>query len=446
MHTLEDLFAITTQDLIGKICNDYYAMYLFNTEEEKVYPVKLSKELTMEPGRTYPPTESYLCGRLTDSIEPQYRAAVYEFFSLASLRSLSENDRRELMYLQTGGRWIKAVLLPVKVKAGKTTVVLATLRDITESRMQLNEVSEEKRIETNRADNYYRLFLAAAEEMYVSIIKINIATGKANRLFLDQGSIVERSLEGGLKTLYNDFLESIHPDDKEAILKKTAYGHLEKLPLDRKVEYTYRRKNKLGQYKWYSTFLRLDYDYYGKLTATVFTVDINEEIMERARLKDLSEHDALSYLFNRTKLEHMKNTEYQTLSSCGVLFFDINNLKDVNDTQGHGAGDELICQVADSIRSITNRNIHAYRLGGDEFIVIICDAPKSAMENLVHMWQARLQELADMTGRKCSVAVGAAWSQAPVVVQELIEEADKAMYVKKRLMKSELSNKAEDKS
>lgn len=168
---------------------------------------------------------------------------------------------------------------------------------------------------------------------------------------------------------------------------------------------------------------------------TPFHIQYERLSQESMRLRQLCEHDELTYLFNRTKLATMMDSEYRVLSSCAVLFFDINSLKEVNDTLGHKAGDTLLCQFAESIRSIANHDVHPYRYGGDEFIVVVCNAQESELDMLLEMWRDRLNHLIRRGGIPCSVAVGRAYSSAPFVLSELILEADKAMYENKRKMK-----------
>lgn len=168
---------------------------------------------------------------------------------------------------------------------------------------------------------------------------------------------------------------------------------------------------------------------------TPFHIQYERLSQESMRLRQLCEHDELTYLFNRTKLAAMMDSEYRELSSCAVLFFDINSLKEVNDTLGHKAGDTLLCQFAESIRSIANHDVHPYRYGGDEFIVVVCNAQESELDMLLEMWRDRLNHLIRRGGIPCSVAVGRAYSPAPFVLSELILEADKAMYENKRKMK-----------
>ena len=152
-------------------------------------------------------------------------------------------------------------------------------------------------------------------------------------------------------------------------------------------------------------------------------------------MKTLSELDQLTDLYNRNKLLQMIHDDYQNLSSCGILFFDMNNLKSANDTQGHDAGDRLICMVAESLRSVTGRSVQAFRYGGDEFLIVACNCPEEQLDTLILMCQNRLNTLSARAGATVSVAVGKAWSAAPFDMHVLIHRADRDMYQNKRNMK-----------
>jgi diguanylate cyclase (GGDEF)-like protein len=164
--------------------------------------------------------------------------------------------------------------------------------------------------------------------------------------------------------------------------------------------------------------------------------DIDASIREHNALRDRSEHDALTDLFNRTKLDDMRRAEYRGLETCGVMFFDINNLKKTNDTLGHEAGDELICLAAESVRSITNRRIMAYRYGGDELLVVAANVTREEFEQSMRLWGIRLESLNKTARNKCSMALGSVWDESGEDIDELIKRADALMYENKKLMKA----------
>jgi diguanylate cyclase (GGDEF)-like protein len=177
----------------------------------------------------------------------------------------------------------------------------------------------------------------------------------------------------------------------------------------------------------------------GARTAMYMQQDIESSIREHNAMRDKSEHDAMTDLFNRSKLDEMKKLEYGGLDTCGVLFFDINYLKRTNDTLGHDAGDELIRLASESIRSITNRHVMAYRIGGDEMLVVAANTSREDFEQMLELWSVRLEALNAASDIKCSMAVGSAWSSEPDI-DALIRAADAQMYQHKKAMKAEREN------
>lgn len=80
----------------------------------------------------------------------------------------------------------------------------------------------------------------------------------------------------------------------------------------------------------------------------------------------LSQTDPLTGAYNRRRLEAM-GPIYAKSPHLTLVFLDVDNLKQVNDTQGHAAGDALLRETADILR---NSGAHIYRIGGDEFLLI----------------------------------------------------------------------------
>ena len=240
---------------------------------------------------------------------------------------------------------------------------------------------------------------------------------------------------------YNVICDNVFNDDRTQFQSDTNYGSFGKVKEVKRVSFNYRSKIRSKDYRWYNTVMRWN-EVNGKLPfVMLLTKDITTDMTERSRLKDVSEHDSLTYLFNRTKLESMVETEYQQLNSCAILFFDINNLKEVNDRSGHFAGDRLIAMVSDSIRAIMNRRIHGYRIGGDEFIVVVCNAKPKEVDAIVQKWKENLALVFANSDVMSSVAVGVAWSAAPFDFNKLQAEADIDMYRNKMEMKSALIKK-----
>ncbi len=106
------------------------------------------------------------------------------------------------------------------------------------------------------------------------------------------------------------------------------------------------------------------------------TVVIVEDITERktaeAKINHMARFDAVTGLPNRSffhdQLENALRAT-RTLDSCAVLFIDLDQFKQVNDTLGHPVGDRLLTSVADRLRGIVRPTDTVARFGGDEFVV-----------------------------------------------------------------------------
>ena len=105
--------------------------------------------------------------------------------------------------------------------------------------------------------------------------------------------------------------------------------------------------------------------------------DISEQKQTAERLTELTLHDALTGLANRVlfadRLGHAVERSRQPAERIAVLFIDLDRFKSVNDNFGHAAGDELLRQAADRMRSAVRPADTVARLGGDEFTVLCED-------------------------------------------------------------------------
>ncbi len=102
--------------------------------------------------------------------------------------------------------------------------------------------------------------------------------------------------------------------------------------------------------------------------------DITDETRAQARVQYLSQHDALTGLPNRNQLRDYLDTKLASLTNTSwltVLYVDLDRFKPVNDTLGHGAGDEVLAGVANRLRQCVRADDLVARLGGDEFVMVM---------------------------------------------------------------------------
>ncbi len=151
---------------------------------------------------------------------------------------------------------------------------------------------------------------------------------------------------------------------------------------------------------------------------------------------ELNEKDSMTLLYNQIKLDEMIETKYQNLKSCGVLFFDLNGLRKLNQEYGVEVGNTAICIVAESIRALENENVMAYRYSSNNLLVIASDYSKDEIRNLINVWEKNWNKIHKESKIDYSISVGIAWDNAPVCVGELIAKANADMYRNKELMRA----------
>ncbi len=163
---------------------------------------------------------------------------------------------------------------------------------------------------------------------------------------------------------------------------------------------------------------------------------------ELARVADehayAATHDALTGLANRRQLLDEGTEQLDTRHADGVtalVLIDLNHFKEVNDTLGHAAGDQVLVQVAERLRGAAQPTDLVARLGGDEFAVLLRGLPAPAVA--AHRAEAligTLHEPFDLDGMRISVEASGGIAAAPATggIAELLRRADVAMYQAKR--------------
>jgi diguanylate cyclase (GGDEF)-like protein len=152
-----------------------------------------------------------------------------------------------------------------------------------------------------------------------------------------------------------------------------------------------------------------------------------------------ADHDALTGLLNRVGFRRHIDSLLERAPGdgglAGLLFVDLDNFKQVNDSYGHEAGDEVICKAAARLLSITRASDAVARLGGDEFAVVLADVEEEAS---VRSAEARARmafiEPFDVRGDEVSISAsvgGGLWPAHGRTVAELVRHADAAMYADK---------------
>ncbi|MEC5398226.1 diguanylate cyclase domain-containing protein [Uliginosibacterium sp. H1] len=167
--------------------------------------------------------------------------------------------------------------------------------------------------------------------------------------------------------------------------------------------------------------------------------DVTEELRAAQRLTDLAERDPLTGLFNRRRF--MEELERQIADAMrrgeqlGLLSFDLDGFKAVNDTHGHQAGDEVLIRLASELSAVIRRNEMLFRLGGDEFALLVSNTDAEPMEQLARRVLQRVSDIEfRFSDQAVSITVSMGIALAPHHAGErnaLIAMADRAMYAAK---------------
>ncbi len=230
--------------------------------------------------------------------------------------------------------------------------------------------------------------------------------------------------------LGEQFAGFVHPDD--LALLHGAYTH--GVP----AEIVFRLLNRFGEWRHleaHVTDLRSD----RQIRGVVFNArDISERVRLEEQLTRQAFHDGLTGMANRAlfrdRLDQALARSGRSLGVLAVLLVDLDGFKQVNDSLGHDAGDELLKVVAERFESELRPSDTLARLGGDEFAVLIDGAHESQASSVATRLLSSLAEPVWIAGRELSVgaSIGVALHPGGTARSEdLLRHADVAMYAAK---------------
>ena len=171
------------------------------------------------------------------------------------------------------------------------------------------------------------------------------------------------------------------------------------------------------------------------------TKDISDEVnaltSARDRFKSESETDKLTDLYNKGALERMAKARLNSGERDGLdalYVIDLDHFKEVNDTLGHQAGDEILKEFAKRLKKVFRTEDIVARFGGDEFVVVLTDMPN---EEVIQRKAAQINEVAlniqyeeKNAGISASIGIATAKGQE-MTYEELFSKADKSVYIVK---------------
>ena len=184
-------------------------------------------------------------------------------------------------------------------------------------------------------------------------------------------------------------------------------------------------------------YLVKDQGYLERLPTVIELADARARLRrELARVEYLIVHDELTGLINRSNLrdkaQQALSRAARKQSRCGLLLIDIDNFKHINDTIGHGCGDDILCQIADRLRKLLRDGDLCCRLGGDEFAIFMEDIDDiTGIATLAERVLQSLQQDLQVDRQSVHLTVSTGISLFPddgKDIETLIKNADLAMY------------------
>jgi diguanylate cyclase (GGDEF)-like protein len=171
---------------------------------------------------------------------------------------------------------------------------------------------------------------------------------------------------------------------------------------------------------------------------------VKQALLDR-ELRYLALTDDLTCLYNRRGFFAAATQQLKLAQRNGqsllLLFCDLDNLKKINDAYGHQEGDRALIRTADALEQSLRGSDILSRLGGDEFVALALETSNQTQEVILRRLEKNLKKSnAGESRYDLSLCVGAARfdPKRPITLGELMVQADKAMYEKKRIAQKSL--------
>jgi len=313
-------------------------------------------------------------------------------------------------------------LSPIKTNTGLN--VIAAIRDVTE-RKQLQKLLAE-------SEERWKFALESGNQgvwdWYVPKKIIYFSHAWKSMLGYQDNEI---------KNEQSEFETRVHPDDLPKVWAALK-NHFAKKTAEYTCEVRFRCKD--GSYKWIldrGKVIERDLD--GNVLRAIGThTDISSLKEQEARLKQLAEHDALTGLINRSlfedRLAHAISLAKRHHDNIAVLFLDLDDFKQINDTYGHATGDLLLCAATNRVQSSVRASDSLARLGGDEFALLLTEIKdEKQVVTIVEKIMHRFSKAFLIQDKKFKITLSIGIALYPDNGKQLlIEKADAAMYYVKK--------------
>lgn len=233
----------------------------------------------------------------------------------------------------------------------------------------------------------------------------------------------------------------VHPEERERFRK--AFNEVR--VTHRSAAVTHRMQSRHGEYRWLETTVRALNDPARAMRYQAVCRDVTSQVTSEARLEHQALHDPLTGMPNRTlfirRLDEVMTGATGRSRRFAVLFVDLDNFKLINDSLGHGRGDQLLVEVGERLKGCLRFDDTLARLGGDEFAVLVraVGDPTEAVE-VAEQILSQLHDSFTLDGSEIFVtaSVGVVVSTPNHTrTDDLLRDADVAMYRAKQKGKNQ---------
>lgn len=329
---------------------------------------------------TIPDIYAYMHQLITSQlIYPEYATASQRFTNPEYVqKSVFSGEKRIVQSYRrrtnVGDKWVTFAIIANHECTPENPIVLFTWREADSDTITLLDT------------------LPTVSALYDKLIRINLSNNTYEPILVDGDE--EGMLVGGvinMKAWWENFLynDDIVIEDIAEFNRIAGEGVLQKHFAEDPKPLSFRYRRKFGEkFRWMKLEIAPSVEFSEENQVMLLSLkDIHEEYIlqsrKRQKLIDDMSRDALTNLFNRLKfnadLEKIEKKD-NVLLTC--LYVDVNGLHELNNLLGHQKGDDMLCCVSDTlIKFFPEEN--AYRIGGDEFVVISTSLSKNEVEMII---------------------------------------------------------------
>ncbi len=341
-----------------------------------------------------------------------------------------------LLTKNSGFKWYHAAGNIIRSADGKPQTYVGLFTDIDENKRNEIDLMEQFNI------------VNALSRDFANILSINVTTRTIKPIklggFVPESFKKNYSTDASYETYFTEYIENrVYSEDKAFMSEAIALDTIiEKLNVSEEYSSSYRVKENDEIHFYEFKYMRLDSD---TIIVGVMNIDkIVNDAKEKEKLIVLSETDRMTGLLNRVSGE--QKVEEKLKNGKGGLFIllDIDHFKSINDTLGHGVGDQVIIQVANCLKSAFREHDIVFRLGGDEFSAYAAEVQdKKIAKSIINRFIDNLKtiEISELGDSKITASIGAIILEQgePADFADNYKLIDKGVYESKKVKGSHVT-------